>query len=393
MISNKLIFTLSILIIVLLGTSGQAAAQKACFQCHDKAQFTKRIIHKPLVKGGCIPCHNPHVASHEGLLQKELKDLCFSCHEKIFDTKGKNAAIHEPVRKGQCTKCHDPHSSNYKGLMKSRLIENCLECHDTLKRKYKNTHKPFAQGKCDTCHSLHWADNFQLLVASPAALCHKCHSDSEIKSAHRNYPAKIKECLTCHNPHGSEQKAMVRDYLHPPYAEGCKDCHDGTGRQVDHETCLFCHEEIVGDLLTIHNHLTEKKGNGCINCHSPHDGNNQKLLKGRQVIVCRSCHDDTFKKHEQSMFVHTATINDCYKCHAIHGNNQVALLKGDGNMVCLGCHPNQGQFSHPVGENIRDPRNKQMTTCVSCHNPHGTNFKGQLKLSGQEELCVQCHRM
>jgi predicted CXXCH cytochrome family protein len=30
---------------------------------------------------------------------------------------------------------------------------------------------------------------------------------------------------------------------------------------------------------------------------------------------------------------------------------------------------------------------------VSCHNPHGTNFKGQLKLSGQEDLCVQCHHM
>ena len=93
------------------------------------------------------------------------------------------------------------------------------------------------------------------------------------------------------------------------------------------------------------------------------------------------------------MFVHKATINDCYKCHAIHGNNQVALLRGDGNMVCLGCHPNQGQFSHPVGTGVTDPRNNQIVTCVSCHTPHGSNYKGELKLSGEEALCVQCHHM
>ena len=130
-----------------------------------------------------------------------------------------------------------------------------------------------------------------------------------------------------------------------------------------------------------------------MNCHSPHAGDTKTLLKQKQTTVCRECHDDTFKRHEDTLYEHKATAKRCNVCHAVHGNDQVALLKGDGNKVCLPCHPTQGQFSHPVGEDVVDPRNNQMTTCVSCHNPHGTNYKGELKLSGQQELCVQCHRM
>jgi predicted CXXCH cytochrome family protein len=390
---NRIQLIFFVLFLILLGTGGSALAQKVCFQCHDKALFNKRIIHKPLAEGKCISCHNPHAARHEGLLQENLKDLCLSCHKNVLDIKNKDVVVHEPVQKGECTRCHDPHSSNYKGLMRGKLVETCLECHGTVKKKYKNTHKPYAEGKCEACHSLHWADNYQLLTSSPGAICQKCHSGSEISNAHTGYPVKVNECLSCHNPHGSGLKAMVRDFLHPPFAEGCSDCHQGGGRQVDHEICLNCHEEIAKDLQTIHSHLTENKGNGCTNCHSPHAGDTKKLLKGRQTSVCRECHSDTFKKHGESLFVHKATVNECNKCHAIHGNNHVVLLKSDGNLICLACHPDQGQFSHPVGEDVKDPRNRQMTTCVTCHDPHGTNFKGGLKLSGQEDLCVQCHKM
>lgn len=393
MTSNKIQLALIVFMVVFVATSGEAFAEKACFQCHKKSLFEKKVVHKPLAKGNCVSCHNPHVAAHDGLLQDKLGDLCLSCHEKSFEAKGKRQVIHEPVRQGKCTTCHDPHSSNYQNLLKGKLTEICLGCHESLKRNYKNTHKPYEKGQCDACHSMHLADNFQLLNSSPEKICQSCHNASEVKNTHKNYPLEIKGCLTCHNPHGSQQKAMIRDVIHQPFADGCKDCHDKGGGLVRQEKCLSCHEEIKTELFASHNHLTKANGNACTNCHSPHAGDSEKLLKGRQLLVCRNCHDDTFKRHEDDIFVHKTAFNECSKCHAVHGTNQVALLKGDGNQVCVVCHETQGQFSHPVGESVIDPRNRQMTTCVSCHNPHGSNFKGQLVLSGQEELCVQCHHM
>jgi predicted CXXCH cytochrome family protein len=382
-----------LIIFAVLLTAGISFASDACFQCHKKSSFQKKIVHQPLSKGQCIACHNPHVAPHKGLLKENVKDLCFSCHkkqEKSFST----GVVHTPVRRGQCAACHDSHSSNLKGLLKKSLGATCFECHTKLKKKYKNIHEPFEKGQCDACHWSHQADNYQLLKSEPVKLCRSCHGETDIGAAHKNFPVKVnKDCLSCHNPHGSMNKAMIRDVIHQPFKKSCKECHSGATASISQEKCLECHAEIKEGIYSSHSHLTDRDGNSCTNCHSPHAGDTKSLLKQRQSVICRECHEDTFKRHESSRFVHKATAGRCSVCHAIHGADQVALLKGDGNKVCLPCHASQGQFSHPVGKDVPDPRNSQMTTCVSCHDPHGSDFKGHLKLSGQQDLCVQCHRM
>lgn len=367
-------------------------ATEACFQCHKRASFQKKIVHQPLGQGQCTACHNPHAAPHKGLLRENTEDLCYSCHKKQEESFGAGI-VHEPVRRGQCVACHEPHSSNTQGLLQASLGNTCFSCHEDLKKKYKNSHGPFEQGQCDACHWPHQSENYHLLRAAPEKLCRSCHTEEDIVAVHKNFPVQIKGCLTCHNPHGSDNKAIIRNVIHPPFKEGCRECHSTTVDKIDQEKCFECHDEMKKELLFSHSHLTDSGRNSCTNCHSPHAGDTKSLLKQKQLVVCQQCHDDTYKRHEDSLYKHTATADRCNICHAVHGNDQVALLKGDGNKVCLPCHPDQGQFSHPVGEDVIDPRNSQMTTCVSCHDPHGTNFKGQLKLSGQQALCVQCHRM
>jgi predicted CXXCH cytochrome family protein len=372
--------------------AGTSVANEICFKCHDKSSFQKRIVHQPLKKGQCTACHNPHVAPHEGLLKEKIGELCYSCHkkqEKTFAT----GIVHTPVRKGQCVACHAAHSSNAKGLLKKNLGGTCFECHTDLKKKYKNTHSPFKQGQCNVCHWSHQADNYQLLRAEPDKLCRSCHDETSIVAEHKGFPVRVKGCLSCHNPHGSNNRAIVRNVIHQPFKDGCKICHTGTTVQVTQEKCLDCHEEVRGQFYTTHSHLTESGGNSCLNCHSPHAGDTKTLLKQKQHSVCRQCHDDTMKRHADSPYAHNANAKKCNTCHEVHGSNQLAMVKGDSNKACLACHPNQGQFSHPVGKNVLDPRNNQMTTCISCHDPHGSEYKGHLKLSGQQELCTQCHRM
>lgn len=387
----KHLLAFGVLLLILIIT-GNAFGSKVCFECHERSSFKNRVIHEPVAKDNCISCHNPHAAKHAGLLQKEISALCFSCHGDKKESFSKGI-LHDPVKRGECTACHDPHASSSKGLMKGEYADSCYTCHDSLARKFKYMHQPYAKGQCKSCHSPHQAENFQLLNMSAAKLCRSCHSEADIGAAHKNYPAAIKGCLTCHNPHGSDNKGIIRSVRHEPYLENCRICHGDNGAKMGQQTCLECHSEIKESLLTSHNHLTDVDGNSCINCHSPHAGNTKKLLKDRPLLLCRNCHEDTYRRHEKNIFIHSVTANDCYICHAVHGSNQVAMLKGDGNSICLACHPDQGQFSHPVGAGIIDPRNNQEATCLSCHNPHGTDFKGQLVLSGQQELCVQCHHM
>jgi len=129
--------------VFLLPCSGEAT----CLTCHDKAEFSGKIIHQPVKKGKCIQCHNPHVAHFPGLLDQETSELCFSCHtaeEKSFF----QGQTHDPVRNGQCLACHEPHAAQQKGLLKDNLSTTCFRCHTALTSKYAKSHAPFAKGNC-----------------------------------------------------------------------------------------------------------------------------------------------------------------------------------------------------------------------------------------------------
>jgi predicted CXXCH cytochrome family protein len=178
--------------------------------------------------------------------------------------------------------------------------------------------------------------------------------------------------------------------LHEPYQGDCAECHD-KGLLVGVEKCLACHEEIGEKINAVHNHQTNKSGNGCVNCHSPHASDFKNLLRNNQASLCRNCHADTWANYVDMPFKHPDNTI-CSNCHGVHGSSNLAMLKFDGNTVCETCHEAQGNFTHPVGPGVIDPRNGQIMTCVTCHYPHGTLYEKNLKLSGSMELCIQCHK-
>ena len=389
-----MLMRLPVLLVVLLVCSNALAAQVVCFKCHDERQFHQKVVHKPVAQGRCGTCHNPHVAKFKGLVQKRPSELCSSCHQGRWE-KGKDKkamrVIHQPVRQGKCLTCHDPHTSRSRGLIKGNLADRCFDCHKDLPKRYEHTHKPFAQGRCSACHLSHAADNYRLLKGPPEKLCAGCHAQRRLSTAHKGYPARLGACLTCHNPHGSKKKALVRDHVHEPYGKkACDKCHGGKATR-DTEGCLSCHEDIRKATLSLHSHVTTTGGNSCTLCHSPHAGDTPELLKGRQVQVCRRCHEDTFRRHQDKLYIHPKAPY-CKECHGVHGSNRLAMLRADGNTVCERCHKTQGKFTHPVGDKVKDPRTGQSMNCISCHLPMGTDYKYELILSGEKDLCIQCHR-
>ncbi|MBU0481020.1 MAG: NapC/NirT family cytochrome c [Proteobacteria bacterium] len=366
-----------------------AFAGVVCFKCHAEKAFTGAVVHSPVAEGECTICHNPHVARFKGLLHREVAAMCYTCHDPIVNEHD-DSLIHRPVRLGDCLACHNPHAAKGKGLLKEEQQgAGCFNCHKDLTREYKVSHAPYAKGECSACHLPHQAEQIQLLKSEPEKLCRSCHK-GELPRGHQGFPGKPAACLTCHNPHGSSRAGMMREVFHAPFAEGCGDCHEGGGK-VGIDKCLECHEEVRNQVKNTHSHLTGKKGNSCINCHSPHAADNTKLFRNRQIQVCRTCHQDTFASYVDKLHSHPDT-GTCGDCHEVHGSVNLAMLKGNGNQVCSRCHETQGQFTHPVGETVLDPRTGLAMTCVNCHYPHGTDFQFNLKLDGSKDLCIQCHR-
>jgi predicted CXXCH cytochrome family protein len=379
---------LTVFCVSLLAT-GTALASKACFQCHDKKQFTAKYVHKPVNQGECATCHNPHVARHKGLLRSREDQLCYSCHEKQKNDFSKGV-VHQPVSKGQCSICHEPHVSEKIGLVREDLATVCLTCHKGLKQDFKVTHKPFAEGSCGSCHRPHQGDNLELLTDAPDTLCMSCHEESKLLSSHKGYPEKPSGCLSCHAPHGSDMEALIRNVLHQPYIEDCAICH-GKAEGRSTASCLSCHENVKEEMHTTHSHLTLRDGNSCLNCHSPHAGNDRALLKGPERLLCSGCHQSTLHEYKMKRSKHPR-LKKCSLCHMPHGSDNLAMTRGDSNEVCINCHKTQGNFTHPIGPEVLDSHTGQMVTCASCHNPMGTDHAFHLRAEGKKELCILCHR-
>ncbi len=384
---------ISLLIGLLFLLSGAAwgASRQMCFQCHPRAKFLKGRPHAPVLKGECVQCHQPHVSKFKKLLVKEPPDLCYSCHKKVKEELTSAVLVHPPFRQGACLRCHEAHTAPGSGLLKGSLNKVCFTCHKDLKRKFSHVHAPFGQGRCLACHEPHASGDRRLLKRKGAQLCLSCHKSSP--ALKKTHPGSLKtmDCLSCHNPHGSARKAILRDVSHTPYAEGkCVECHKK--RKLGAALCFSCHKEVEKTFNHFHNHLLGGySSNPCLLCHSPHLADTKAMLRDTPRRLCQRCHPETYKQREESLYSHPKW-KECDACHAPHGSDHPAMLKGNGNDVCVRCHETQGKFTHPVGEKVRDPRNGQPVTCVTCHNTMGTNFKYNLRLSGEAALCVECHK-
>lgn len=384
------------------------AKGKLCLTCHETFSETmkQKYVHTPLAQGDCTGCHNPHAADHGKLLSEDASQICFSCHEDLIPENVKSS--HMAVSKGECVTCHDPHSSNNKMNLLKPGSKLCFGCHAELGRKIsqnKYSHSPVSDD-CMTCHTPHAsADNPSLLKSQAPELCLECHDASKktFKSQHVNYPVEQANCSSCHNPHGSSTSSMLYDNVHEPLSNRmCKQCHVEPTSEQPFETlkegyvlCQGCHYEMVNETFNkdrIHWPLADKKG--CLNCHSPHASAEAKLMKAPMKEVCSSCHSDTTARQDRSLTKHQPIADgECSTCHDPHSsNNPFIMTKTSSIKLCGQCHDWQTHSTHPIGGEIIDPRNPNLTLdCLSCHRTHGTEFPHFIYNETINDLCVQCH--
>jgi len=386
----------------------KGARGKLCLSCHEafKDRMNKKFVHTPLKEGECTGCHSPHTADHGRLLADNPDNICYTCHDSMLPTGAKS--VHQVVTEGKCTQCHDPHSSDNKDNLLRAGSKLCFECHKDLGTKItsnKTKHAP-VEKDCLTCHNPHASqDNTKLLTAQAPALCVKCHDPSKgtFKSQHVNYPVETANCSSCHNPHGSNSKGMLYDNVHQPLAKRmCKQCHEDPASatpfatlKAGYELCQGCHYDMVNETFNkdrLHWPLADKTG--CLNCHSPHASSEKNLLEAPMIQVCGNCHSDTIARQERSLTKHQPIADgECASCHSVHSsNNQFILNEASTVDLCGQCHDWQTHSTHPIGKEVVDPRNPNLTLdCLSCHRTHGTQYKQFLYYETVNDLCIQCH--
>lgn len=385
------------------------AKGKLCLECHLTVQEEMEMpfVHTPVAAGECSDCHNPHASSHGQLLATDIGGICMTCHEDLVaeDT----VSAHQAVVEGNCVTCHSPHASaNENGLAEAGNAL-CLSCHEDLAAKLASNrfdHSP-VEDSCLSCHDPHGSSKAEfLLTKEMGELCGDCHDTGQASfvDRHMGYSVAGSRCSSCHDPHGSDTSGIMLAQVHKPLTNKmCNQCHlDPTApnalelKAKGMDLCRTCHMEVINETMSrdrIHWPLADEAA--CLNCHSPHASDEGALLLASTKPLCGSCHPDTIARQEASLSKH-APIDEgnCSACHAPHASDNTFLMQtADVNDACGSCHDWEGHSTHPIGTEVVDQRNMNLSVdCLSCHRSHGSPYKAFSNYDPSGDLCVECHQ-
>lgn len=160
-------------------------------------------------------------------------------------------------------------------------------------------------------------------------------------------------------------------FYHEPFLEQmCDSCHDSKFSQKlvfeGKELCFTCHDDFTKDKKVVHYPADEGL---CVECHSPHQSGNKKLLKNPVPAICYTCHDD-FAKGKK--VVHYPVGEGlCLECHDPHSSENAGVLKKAVPGICFTCHDERDVKAQPQHEG--------QDMCLECHDPHASNAEKLLK--------------
>ncbi len=199
-----------------------------------------------------------------------------------------------------------------------------------------------------------------------------------------NFPAEYK-------------KVSDRDsrFHNSEYESNCIGCHDGLPSSSDGveftADCKTCHKAFFKN-TKVHS-LVEM--NECLSCHTWSKESKAVVVERGVPEVCSDCHSEITSGAEKNTYSHPV-LNDCLTCHTPHSSNYKKLLKDDVYNICKDCHDgylvNHPVSNHPVRFRKLSEEKNNLISCVSCHNPHSSNSKALIKVSGGRlAVCISCH--
>jgi predicted CXXCH cytochrome family protein len=144
--------------------------------------------------------------------------------------------------------------------------------------------------------------------------------------------------------------------------------------------CSDCHKRVISSKV---NCLLAKE-DLCEFCHQvPAEGGPARLVETPEPL-CFKCHkEDQFKGN----FIHGPFDSGaCTTCHDPHGGEVPGMLKITGPEMCLECHTDRSARL----SNARFRHKANLTGCTDCHSPHRSDQRYMLT-SALPGLCGKCH--
>jgi predicted CXXCH cytochrome family protein len=413
---SNLLNGIFIFIVVFTLISGVAYAESPmkenipgmCYKCHPKVkdELLRQQVHFPFREGKCIACHDSHAGNMKGLVKEEISTLCLSCHEKVQKSLDKRF-VHNAIRKGVCTDCHYAHSGEYPKLLVKNQKDLCWNCHEALSQRLKNAHVhvPFNEGKCSACHEPHASAEENLMLGRTIEVCKTCHAVKCTVNGISIARATEKiDCIQCHTGHASPYNRLLGPCGHKAFLEEkCETCHNPmtvdakiTTKISGQSLCISCHKLDPAKLKGDDVHTKEAKG-GCTLCHNRH-ASKSSTFTVKASLICFTCHENTEKR---TMFMEKAFKSircipvrerKCFACHIPPHSQNSLYFPSDPIKTCARCHVSQHKVAHPLGPNVKDPRNGQPITCITCHSMHSARAEFMLSFDRKRQLCIQCHK-
>ncbi|NWF75659.1 MAG: hypothetical protein HXY53_03640 [Nitrospirae bacterium] len=284
---------------------------------------------------------------------------CLQCH---VDLKTPAKSVHAALGLG-CQACHRTVEGKSHPDQKDsiKFIKDmpglCYDCHDETKFKAKSVHTPVSSGMCTGCHNAHQSNFQKILLKDIPGLCYNCHEEAKFKNGKSGHTL-VGMCNGCHTPHASEvDKILLKNQP---------------------ELCYTCHDKSKFTKKNIHK-IINMPG-GCTSCHIPHVSDNPSLIyKSHVNDACVTCHTpQATGGHITAAF----TRGSKRKYHPVRGVTD-PNFPGKPKKI-----PDPNNPSRMI--EVFDPENPgKELTCVSCHEPHSSNFR---KLFLIENICQRCHK-
>jgi DmsE family decaheme c-type cytochrome len=265
--------------------------------------------------------------------------------------------------------------------------DSCLPCHgegspkpatDILFTKHasrSDPQAPFSKLQCETCHGPGEDHVYGQQRGENRPPVHSFGPDADTPVAAQN-----NVCLSCHETGGRMAWFASR---HETAEVGCASCHQvhrPRDRVFDpleqQETCFGCHPRKRSDTLKASSHPLRFGSMACSDCHDPHNGENDFLLRQGSVNeTCYTCHAE---KQGPYLWEHAPASEDCSLCHSPHGSNHPGMLTRRPPLLCQQCHspgghPGNAYTSETFDDEFSD-RFMLGRACLNCHSQvHGSN--------------------
>lgn len=241
---------------------------------------------------------------------------------------------------------------------------------------------PFADLQCETCHGpakdharsqrgggdVLPPRTFGIRAATPSA------EQNEV-------------CLGCHESHGRLGWFGSRHETENVPCAACHQIHRESDRVFDplaqQDACFACHQDRQSDTFRTSNHPLRFGAMACSDCHDPHAGDHEFLLREATVNdTCYRCHTE---KRGPFLWEHAPVSEDCTLCHRPHGSNHDAMLIKRPPLLCQQCHSPAGHpsmaYTSELADDSMNSRFMLGRACLNCHSEvHGSNHPSGVTL-------------